>query len=100
MNWLLRLLCFCLLLWGGAGLAQDADSYANVYSAPGASADLPPNLTIAKGLPPLREAGMEAAKRTWESYRTPTPAKKLIPVRAVKRPALSAVPATAQPASR
>lgn len=80
-------------------MAQDDDSYAKVYSAPEATADLPPNLTIAKGLPPVHEVGLGAAKRTWESYRTPAPARKLIPVRAVKRPAQLATP-SAQPASR
>jgi hypothetical protein len=95
MNGYFALACSSIFFLGGFASAQDDDSYAKVYSSPEAVSEVPQNLFIAKGLPPVKEVGIEAVKRIWESYRTPTPTNKLIPVRSLKRVVPPASPATA-----
>lgn len=93
-------LCSGLFLLAGLVFAQDDDAYASVYSSPEATSQVPQNLVIAKGLPPVQEVGIAAVKRIWDSYRTPAPAKKLIPVRSQKRtlpPAASAAQGAPRP---
>lgn len=85
--------CLGLLLLGAAVSAPEDDAYAQVYSSAEATSELPPNLHIAKGLPPVSEVGLAAVKRVWESYRNSTPSKRLIPVRSRKSPFAPAAPA-------
>lgn len=91
MKLIVSLTCSSLLLIGSLSSLSAEDSYSSVYSSPEASAELPANLFIAKGLP-LSDEGNSAAQKAWDSYRTPTarppvPARKLTPVRAAKAPA-------------